>query len=382
MMHSSSVESRFLKLCLCARWDAAALEAARALARQDNLDWGVVWQVAQSEGVAPLVYHTTRHRQLLPAALEGALRQAYYQNAVRNLRLLHRLEMVLNQLTSVGVPVMVLKGAALAEGIYPNPSLRPMGDVDLLVRHEDVERALSSLAELGYVPHMHLFADGYVPAYTNQVALATPGGCQETIEIHWSLFSRTYYYLRVPMEWFWRSAREVQFGPVSARVLSPEAQLLHLCAHILQHGGADSVPWRSLHDVSEVVALYRAQLDWDLVLTRAREYRLELSVRHVLEEVHAEWSAPVPAQVLDRLRALRPSLEEEQVFGRLTNAHRPVQRLWADLADSPDWKSRWGVWRSRALPSAQYIREHYGVPSQALVPFYYLYRWLRSLRRE
>ena len=371
-----------LKLCLSARWDAQALPAARNLAAQQGFDWGLLLQAAHRAGVAPLLYHATRQRGLLPPPVEAALRQAYYHNAARNTFLLATLQDALCRLSAAGVPVIVLKGAALATTLYASAALRPMGDLDLLVHPEHVPMALAALAQLGYAPGQHDLPDSHSAAYTNQVALARPAGEQEPVEIHWSLFSRTYYYYRVPMDWFWHTARPARFGPVSARVLSPEALLLHLCAHILQHGGCERVRWLALHDVAEVVALYRGQLDWGLVLMRAREYGLGLALRQVLERVHAEWKAPVPAQVLDQLRSLRPSREEERVFRRLTSVHRPLQLLWANLVDSPNWKSRWGLWCFIALPPPAYMRQRYAIRHRALLPLYYPYRWLRSLRRE
>lgn len=370
-----------LKLCLSARWDAQALPAARNLAAQQGLDWGLLLQAARRAGVAPLLYHATRQRGLLPTAAEAALRQAYYHNAARNLILLHRLETVLHQLAAAGVPVIVLKGAALATTLYASAALRPMGDLDLLVHPEHVPTALAALAQLGYAPGQGDLPDSHSAAYNNQVALAKAGDGQAPVEIHWSLFSPTYYYRRVPMPWFWETARPAQFGAASAWVLGPEALLLHLCAHILQHGGCERVRWLSLHDVAEVLAYYREQLDWERLLHKAQEYGLLLPVRQALQRVHADWGAPVPTQALERLRALRPSRREERVFRQLTTAQRPVQHLWAGLAGIPDWRSRWALWRSIALPPPAYMRQRYAIRHRALLPLYYPYRWLRSLRR-
>ncbi len=45
---------------------------------------------------------------------------------------------------------IVFKGAAVAELLYPSPGARPMVDVDLLVRAEDVPEAMRRLQSLGY----------------------------------------------------------------------------------------------------------------------------------------------------------------------------------------------------------------------------------------
>src|SRR5687768_17638533 len=47
------------------------------------------------------------------------------------------------------IPTIVLKGLWLCEKIYQVPSMRPGGDIDILVRHKDVDACLRLLAEQG-----------------------------------------------------------------------------------------------------------------------------------------------------------------------------------------------------------------------------------------
>ncbi len=47
-------------------------------------------------------------------------------------------------------PVIILKGAALAELVYPSPGARGMGDVDMLVPREELPAALARLETVGY----------------------------------------------------------------------------------------------------------------------------------------------------------------------------------------------------------------------------------------
>ncbi len=57
--------------------------------------------------------------------------------------------LVHNILTDVGIPYTVLKGAASAY-YYPEPILRAMGDVDFLVKKQDIERATEVLKQHGF----------------------------------------------------------------------------------------------------------------------------------------------------------------------------------------------------------------------------------------
>lgn len=373
--------AQFLLLCLRGRWDLTALERARALSARSDLDWDALCQVACAEGVAPLLYHIARAQDLLPPSVKQDLRPVYYYNAGRNLRFLHRLEDVVSHLTAEGVPVILLKGAALAETVYRNASVRPMVDLDLLVRKEDVPTALRVLSALGYEPAQAEFRAGYLFTYNNEIVLVEIGEVKAPIEIHWSLFAPRYYQHAVPMDWFWQTALPVRIGNASAWMLGPEAQVLHLCGHLLLHHGSEKrlrLLW--LHDVAEVIAFYQEQIDWNQVLARAQAYDLVLSLQEILTRVGDEWHAPIPPDVLEQLRALRPSRDEERSFAWLTTVDRPAQRFWTDLASVSGWGPRLRFVWYNLFPSAGYMQRRYCIPHRFLVPLYYPYRWFLGLR--
>jgi hypothetical protein len=384
-----SVTVRFVKLCLSARWDAGALEAARALAAQGDLDWAELCRVAASERVAPLLYQITQNSGLLPAAVEAELREAYYATAARNLRLLHQLELVLRRLEAEGVAVILLKGAALTQEVYRQPALRPMADLDLLVRREDVPLARRVLAALGYRPPCPALRDDHLDAYSHAVFLAQPEAPRAGLDIHWSLFGSLYYYYRVPMDWFRQTSMParvpkrgygVPIGDAPCRVLGPVAQVLHLCAHILQHGARGEVKLLAFHDVAAVLAFYGKEIDWDQLLSKAQAYELVLAVQQVLSRLQQEWRVALPDDVPARLGALQPTPAEQQVFEQLTAATRPAQGFMRDLLAIPGWGARLRMARCILVPSAEYMQWHYRLAQRWLLPLYYPYRWFNSLR--
>ena len=75
---------------------------------------------------------------------------------VRRSRLLNRFTRAqgvrwLGVLTEAGIEVVCLKGMAACCTIYPDPDLRGMSDVDLLVRGRDIQRLVTVLAARGFV---------------------------------------------------------------------------------------------------------------------------------------------------------------------------------------------------------------------------------------
>jgi len=378
---SETSTDEFLHLCLRARWDATALDEARALSQRDDFAWDAVRKVVEREGIAPLLYAIARGRSLLPANLEEAWRLAYFTNARRNLLLFHELERVLGQLAARGIPAIVLKGAALAGSIYGNPAVRPMCDVDVLVHQEDAPTALRVLTDIGYTTPQAEARAGDTLAYENEVLLRKPGAQEMTLEIHWSLFDSPYYQHRLALNWFWETAVPLRIETLTTRMLGPEALLLHLCGHLLLHHGSDAPRMLWLHDIAEALIAYRDTLNWDGLLSQAQALDLTLPVRQLLLRVSEDWRIPIPETALARLQSLVPSAQEARVFADLTAPHRPViRRFWADLASMPDWKTRLNyAWHS-LFPTAAYMQRRYAISHPWLTPLYYPYRWWVGIR--
>jgi hypothetical protein len=379
--------TRFTLLCLRGRWDPAALEAARELASTGALDWEAWRQAVEAEVLSPLLYRVLHGQGIIPPPLEGELRLAYLRNARSNVLAFRELDDIVRCLAAAGIPAILLKGAALAETVYGNIAVRPMADLDLLVRREQMPGALRALGEAGYVAAEPEARAGLALEFENELVLRKPGPAEVPLELHWSLLDSPHHQRLIPADWLWQTARSSLFagegaGGEAARILGPEAQLLHLCAHLVLHHLGQGLLWR--HDIAEVIAFYRDAVDWEELLARAAAFDLVLPLQTVLPQVAEGWSAPVPAAVLARLRTLQPSAAEMNAFRLLTAAQRPVaQRMWTDLSGMAGWRARLGYAASVLFPSPAYMRHRYTIPHPTLLPFYYPYRWwlgLRSLR--
>jgi hypothetical protein len=87
----------------------------------------------------------------LPSALSDFLLEESLHSEARARRLFETLSGTVRALRAAGVEVVALKGAALAFFHYPDPALRPMGDLDLLLRDpSDLARATEALAGAGW----------------------------------------------------------------------------------------------------------------------------------------------------------------------------------------------------------------------------------------
>ena len=125
---------RFLSLCAQPPGSAAvAQRLPSALSAVPSFDELAI--AAEQHGMEPLVLaHIERTGLAIPADLRARLRARRTQHAHAAAVRARVVADVACAMAQAGVPFLVLKGAALAHLVYDDPRLRPMRDVDLLIR--------------------------------------------------------------------------------------------------------------------------------------------------------------------------------------------------------------------------------------------------------
>jgi hypothetical protein len=131
-------------------------------------------------------------------------------------------------LGTAGVDAYVLKGPALARLLYPDPSIRLFGDLDLLIRSEDYDQACKALTSAGYERQYWGPRPGWDERFTKGTIFRSDDGCE--LDIHRTLALGPYG-LRIVLD-------DVFANPVTFRIahrdvlaLAPEIRFLHGCFH-------------------------------------------------------------------------------------------------------------------------------------------------------
>ena len=127
----------------------------------DDEQWQELGDLAVTEGLEGLLYHRCASEGVeVPAEVYYTWRTGYWVWATDNFAALQALKSVLAELVRQGVEAIVLPGVPLL-AFYPDPGCRPMDDIDLLVRPEQMPIAAVALVEMGFAtPERH--ADLYV----------------------------------------------------------------------------------------------------------------------------------------------------------------------------------------------------------------------------
>jgi hypothetical protein len=205
---------------------------------------------------------------------------------------------------------MLLKGAALRHGY---DFVRPLGDADVMVRHQDFVRALEVARKLGWA------VDSFgkpSPGAHHAVAMLGPSGTY--VDLHWTLL----FDARWPAdEGVWQRSRRVDLGGLTVRVPEASDCLYHICAH----GFLVSDPHAWLPDALHLLDFNR--IDWELVFQEARRRAVLPAVAECLFFLDRESLAKVPAEVLAEFSKARPALLDRLYFGARRKGFRVSCRV-------------------------------------------------------
>ena len=261
---------------------------------------------------------------------------------------------VARAMAQAGVPFLVLKGAALAHLVYGDPRLRPMRDVDLLIRKADAGRARDVLMRCGFGPSGIAVPSGH---HHLQGMARTTEGATVTIELHHELMVRTPFVEPRDYDDLIRRSQTFEWGGMSYQTLGCEDMLWHVYAHafVINTLRPGAIRLLSVADLVHATEAWIDRIDW---VRLRRKYGRLLRALHVLHDL-VPWS-PHVAEVLLVRRSRR---------GGGATGERPATAVRAYPIDSdPDLVRRADPGRALAagvvVPDA--IR-HHGVASLGVV---------------
>ena len=108
--------------------------------------WGLGFHRLTGIAVAA---HEARQLELASEQVDELL-EHHRRVMVDALRIEQRMLQLHDAFTAAGIRVVVLKGASVAHTVYPDPAMRPFGDLDLLVSTTDWRAACETLREHGF----------------------------------------------------------------------------------------------------------------------------------------------------------------------------------------------------------------------------------------
>jgi hypothetical protein len=321
-------------------------------------------RVTQASGysvVAPDVAAELRHQLCFEAAFE--------------LTLAEEIRSILAACAGRGVPVLLMKGAALAHTHYPAPHLRPRLDTDLLIPPEGRAAATAALLSLGYAELPAV--SGAVTVQQGQFCRALGGGLRHAVDLHWKLVNPVVFADLLSVDEMLRDSVPVPALSPHARALCPVHALLALIIHRVAHH-EPQLDLLALYDLF-AVASRLTDVEWRRLRPMAEERGLaELTARGVARAT-GMFVMPLPTDVEAWIQrnAARPIPEVFAPF--MGEGRRVIDVIAADLRSSGTWRARARIVREHLLPPVGYMRARYGNHPAWQLPYFYVRRVVAGL---
>jgi hypothetical protein len=228
-------------------------------------DWDALLAEAEQQGVAPLLHwHLQSYTEACPARIRMALRLLYLRHLHTNTVNAEVLKETIELFSNAGIEVLVLKGAALCHTIYPDIGLRPMRDIDILIRKEQARQAQDLLLRQGFIESSAPRPEGHfhLPSLHKKVQ-----DIRICIELHTGLFPDCPpFYAQVDFDELLARARSFSIEDTAALCMGDEDMLWHVFEHGF-HMPLTYEPYK-LISVADIVTLVEKQLhtlDWQRI---------------------------------------------------------------------------------------------------------------------
>lgn len=300
-INSSQIENEFLICCSRISIDEKLLDRIKRLV-SCMPDWQSLTFRASRHGVAQFLYsHLSEIDEVwarIPEECRNNLKQSYYNTLMRNTSIKIELQRIISLLNKAGKQIIVLKGASLLDTVYQNIALRPMVDVDLLVKKKDLSEVKTILENYGYRK----------PGFLSYDSLEKFGGeihlCKRDIslDIHSSLsqYERFKDIFRIDLdEEVWTQSIVIKTQEGERRILHPNHLLMHLCLHqAVAHYFRGLFRFADLH---ETILAYQKALDWSYIIAKAKTYRIRKIIYYSLSFMQEIFGQVLPQDILKRL---------------------------------------------------------------------------------
>lgn len=281
-------------------WDAAA----RISLGEGRVRWpALFWMMGHEQAARPVARWLGRVAEeglrvpdeVLTTAHRMAMVEEFRSLAVRS-----ALDGALEVLAREEVPVVLLKGSALA-GSYPHFADRPMKDLDLLTAAEDGERGWTALRRAGWGEGGYGDLGAFFRRHHHMAPLFSPGRQPIRLELHRELLPRGAPF---PLEGATVLSRSLPGPPgSSARLPSPTDALLHAALHLAWSHMFLLGAWRTLRDV----AVLASSVDWADAIDEAERIRGTTALYWTLWLARELVEAEIPETVLEELAPPLPA---------------------------------------------------------------------------
>jgi len=312
-----------------------------------------------------------------PREASARIDRIFFRGAARNLLIGQRVQPVFSALQDAGIPVLLIKGQALARTIYKDPALRQSYDVDILVQPEHADACDRVLRALGYSCPVRNFANPQSEVHHDNYSLPMSG---VKIEMHWT----PSYSLKIfPDDWLsgvFARKIPIRSSDISCYTLDPMDHLLYLIFHTIVQHKKIRIDW--ICDLAYLMdALLQVPENWERLRSECAGMHMAVPLQLALTTADLWCGVKVPVGSPGFAPALPPSAEDIRIWEESRKRKRYKDpSLYDSLRKIPGIRNKLVFLSWSIFPPVERLGKYRYSPSAIDIPLAYLRRWIDLIR--
>ncbi|MEM4997246.1 nucleotidyltransferase family protein [Priestia sp. SB1] len=296
-----------------------------------DIDWRIFLQLVEHHRCYPLIYKKLKgfDGRLIPPYVMQTLNREYKKNTIKMLQLSGEMEQVDKVFNQNNIPLLFLKGPALAYELFGDISLRMSKDLDILVLEKDIEKTEKILLNLGYEKEEIPVVFNEIKLRRHHIAYYHPQK-RVQIEMHWRLHHRSIE--GANFEELWHRKRESLLTNHPLPFMGREDLLLYLISHGSRHG------WfrlRWLKDIDQIVI--NDDINYEHFSLLTRRYKQERLVGQAFQLANLLLNTPINSHVKEFVETRQAKILAEKALPyirEMVQLHSNVQSRPSQLDKS------------------------------------------------
>lgn len=335
------------------------LKSPRCCREFSPTDWDLAIRQARSANlIASLHYHLDSH-----ALLDGVLAEVklHLESARITALALARsvrweVHCLVQALKEVGVPVILLKGAAYTLADLPVGRGRMFSDIDIIVPKSRLDEVERDLIRSGWITtHWDVYDQRYYRRWMHELPPMRHIKRKSSLDVHHTILPETADLHPDPSQLIANAQDTDSSGKV--KIFAPIDMVLHSATHLF-HDGELEHGTRDLFDLHQMLTDFADDPEfWDKLLERAEQQDLIRPLYYALRYTGQMFETKIPDEIQSKIQTGRPAVPLGVLMDWLF--------LRALMPDHPSCKMPFSGFARWLL----YIRSHYlRMPLYLLIP--------------
>jgi len=285
------------------------------------LDWGVIREKSQRHKVSPFLYYNLSamtQENSVPQEIMKSLKESYMGGLYKNTVMEKAAIPFFKAASAHNLGFIIIKGFALTHLLYRDAGLRPMCDIDILIKENERNKLAQILEKEGYegdfsgLKGQNRFIDQLI--FAKDTVLG-----RFMLDVHWTFFSSRPYKINLPSAW--ERLQLINIDGQRAPCLSLEDTLLVLVLHARRH--TRNLGLNQIVDIAELIKQHALELDWEYINKESGRNHFLMPLYFCLYLAQELLEAKIPETFMKRLQ---PNIVKRWLIMRLINKANFLKR--------------------------------------------------------